>query len=148
MNGTGTCVATPLGGACEDEGDGGLALDASVEDSAVVGAGCLTNLDCNAASTGDGAAQGIYACAFSAFDGCSTTGTCVIPAPPETADGAVETACGCDGQSVPYVTATCTNAPVASAAPCPAQPDDAGEDAPTEAGEAGGDASGDAAGDE
>ena len=146
-NGTGTCVATPLGGACEDESDGGLVLDASIEDASVVAAGCQTNLDCNPASTGDGDAPGLYACAFSAFDGCSTTGTCVIPAPPSTADGAAETACGCDGQSVPYVTATLTSAPVASAAPCPAPSDDAGEDAATDAGDAGLDAPGDAADD-
>ena len=62
----------------------------------------------------------VYVCAFSAFSGCQAVGECVLPDPPHLLDGAVQTACGCEGQSVLYVTDQRTSSPVQSPAPCAA----------------------------
>jgi len=117
------CAATPLGGPCGTEvGEGGFDFDGGGgEDVVTVGFGCQTSSQCPI--IGDGSTLA-YVCAFSAFDGCSTSGVCVIPEPPHTIDGAVQTACGCNGESVPYVTDDDTQYPVQSPYPCP--PPDAG----------------------
>jgi hypothetical protein len=67
------------------------------------------------ACTSDSDCTGSQGCGYSPTAGCSATGTCVersggIPA---------YSACGCNGEPVPYVTDSYTNAPVTSAQPCP-----------------------------
>jgi hypothetical protein len=142
---TPTCVETSLGGACNPSDDASIDFDSG--STTVVTSGCYTSADCPPIpSPIDGAPPTLLACGYSAFDGCSSTGVCVTPEPPTTQDGAVETACGCDGQPVPYVTSDQTSAPVASPVPCAAAIPDSGADAGIEAGiDAGVDASVDAA---
>jgi len=146
--GTDICVETPLGGACIDPLDSGLLYDADIPDAVVVSSGCASNSDCPpiTSTTTDGAVVVVATpvCGFSAFDNCSAVGVCVLAEPPVKPDGAVDTACGCDGQPVSYVTPTLTSAPVQSPTPCIAPVVDAGTDAGNEA-DAGADAATDAA---
>jgi hypothetical protein len=135
------CVATPLTGPCNTIQDASFVFDSGGDDGAVVVlAACSSNAECPPiASFIEGGAPIDRVCGFSAFDGCSVAGVCVIPAPPFTQDGAAEIACGCDDQPVAYVTDTQTAAPVQSPAPC-VGPDaggstggDAATDAPADA---------------
>jgi hypothetical protein len=138
------CIATELPGPCQTETDGGIVFESGADTGeVVVNAGCSSDFDCPAIPSGiEGGAPTVVVCGFSAFDGCSATGTCVIPEPPLTKDGSVQVACGCDGQPVAYVTTDQTAAPVMSAAPCVP---DAGVDAGPDAADAGTDATADAA---
>ena len=144
------CLSTPIVGPCKvgsEEDASGFSFEASTEDvPVVVVPTCSSNAQCPTIPPAiDGGTPTVLLCGFSAFDGCSATGTCVYPeAPPLTKDGAVETACGCNGQPVPYITSTDTSAPVKSLVPCSAL---TGEDAGPDAADAGADASIDAAAD-
>jgi hypothetical protein len=81
------------------------------------GAPCSTSNDC----------ASIQVCGFPSdgAGGCMQTGNCVFPDPPTNDAGVVLTACSCEGQNVPYVTATLTSTTVISSTPCV----DAGVDA-------------------
>ncbi|HEY2514040.1 MAG TPA: hypothetical protein VGI39_24405 [Polyangiaceae bacterium] len=57
-------------------------------------------------------------CGYPFTGGCSATGSCVAPEPPANDAGKVYTACGCNGQAVPYVTETTCAAPVSSPGQC------------------------------
>jgi hypothetical protein len=135
------CLATPLTGPCGTTLDASFVFDSGGDSGPiVVVAACNSNADCPpVASLFDGGAPVQRVCGFSAFDGCSASGVCVIPAPPLTQDGAAEIACGCDDQPVAWVTDVQTASPVQSPAPC-VGPDsgaptgiDAASDAPADA---------------
>jgi hypothetical protein len=126
-----TCEATPIAGPCHPGlEDGGITFEASTVDAPVISSSCTSDEQCPPIpSLLDGAPPTAQVCAFSAFDGCSASGACVVPSdPPLKLDGAVDTACGCNGQPVQYVTDMQTAAPVSSPAPCAK---DAGTDAAT-----------------
>jgi hypothetical protein len=109
-------------------------------------ASCMSNEDCPSRPATDASPAVTLVCGYSAFDQCATTGICVSADPPHLIDGAVQTACGCDGQSVGYVTDDLTSAPVETSTPCATKSTDsgAGSDAASDAG-AGSDAETDAA---
>ena len=128
-----TCVEKLLpAGVCSGYGDGGFFFEASVADSATVSSVCHSSTECLHIPSIDGSIPVSFVCAFPAYEGCSVSGVCVLPEPPQNPDGSVQEACGCDGAPVQYVTGTQTAAPVASAAPCSPRPD-AGGDAATDA---------------
>jgi hypothetical protein len=140
-DGTNTCGEIASAQACAPADSGGIFFEASIQEASTVPT-CSSDLDCVSQPATDASQAVAYVCAFSAFDGCGAPGACVIPDPPHLLDGAIQTACGCEGQSVPYVTDESTSAPVTSPAPCAATspvdagnpPADAGHDASLDAG--------------
>jgi hypothetical protein len=113
---------------CSGQDDGGYVFETSVVDAHVTPA-CTASYECPHIPSIDGSVPIDFVCAFSAFAGCNATGTCVAPEPPHLPDGAVATACGCEGEAVPYVTDILTAAPVMSSGPCAPPVTDAGHDA-------------------
>lgn len=105
--------------------------DASADDAPATSSTltCNSDLDCPISTSMDGSVTVAFVCGFSAFDGCDAVGVCLLPSPPRTLDGAIETGCGCDGESVAYVSDMYTNAPVQSPSPCPVDAGPSGEDA-------------------
>ena len=129
-DGTNTCNEAAIVGPCSGEEDGGIFFEAGGgADAPPASSTCVSDSDCPMVPARDGSPPITIVCGYSAFDVCSSTGVCVTPEPPLTHDGAVETACGCDGQPVPYVTDVLTSAPVSSPAPCVAPTMDSGTDA-------------------
>jgi hypothetical protein len=144
-------ICVEVQASCPGQGDAASILGKDAEPDAkpppAVAPGCRFDSDCP--TQPDGSAP--LRCGYPVIDGCTATGTCVVPEIPVTANGEPWMACGCQSQPVPYITQTLTNAPAASALPCTP---DAGPDASVDsgAGDAGGsdaasvDANADAAG--
>ena len=101
-------------GPCSGQGDAAayLGMDSGppVDAGRPLYGACYTDHDCVPDSG--------QRCGYPFTGGCSASGSCVAPEPPTNDAGKVYTACGCNGQAVPYVTETTCAAPVSSPGPC------------------------------
>jgi hypothetical protein len=132
------CAISSTNAACGSELiDGGIIFEGGSEDTGTtVPTTCQTSADCvfEVAAPDGGVRSVSLLCGFDPTAGCSATGVCEGPsALPTTVDGAVYTACGCDGQPVSYINSDDTAAPVESPDPCPVDAGQPGVDSGTDA---------------